>query len=180
MIKIFLLLYMLLASSSGAAASNDLQYKEFRLWAKKAEVLQILNSSKYAQYSIYKNNNDIYFGGLRVEPENSIKIIMPGYMNKEEILLVFNEQDILLDIYARIKPADIRDFIDYRNSMVTVYGSPVEEETSGNQKILTWRFKKQKLGVYLIYNSKESSLIINCRDNSLMMKYTQKKSAERR
>lgn len=180
MIRIFLLLYIILPASPGISPTpNDLQYREFKLWAKKTDVLQILKNNKYSQYSIYKDNNDIYFGGLKVEPGNSIKITMPGYMKKEEIFLVFNEQDILLDIYARIRPADLRDFIDYRIYMINTYGNPLEDQSSGNQKILAWRFNKQKHAVYLIYDSSKSSIIINYRDNYLMLKYTLNKAAEK-
>lgn len=152
--------------------SKPLSYKEFSLGENKKNVLSMLSRQKYSRYQIYHDSNDRFVGDIKVKPENSIKIVINNYMEKEEVLLVFDAGDILFDIYVRKKPMDMRDYIDHRIGMIESYGKPEEQQFINEKHIIAWRLNKKRNAVYLIYNNEDESIIINIRDLYLNMKYS--------
>ncbi|MBN2402425.1 MAG: hypothetical protein JXN64_08485 [Spirochaetes bacterium] len=157
--------------SADIVHSKNLSYKDFALGNRRKNIITILNKQKYIHHSIFYESNDRYINGIKVKPENSIKIIIKNYMEKEEILLVFDNNDLLFDIYTKKKPIDIRDYVDYRISLIETYGRPVEEQTVNGKYILAWSLNKKRNAVYLIYDSVNENLIINIRDAYLNSSY---------
>lgn len=151
--------------------SKTLNYKDFALGENRKNIISILNKQKYVQHSIFYESNDRFVNGIKVKPENSIKIIIKQYMEKEEILLVFDNNGILFDIYTKKKPIDIRDYVDYRINLIGTYGKPIEEQSVKGIHILAWSLNKKKNAVYLIYDSINGNIIINFRDVSLNANY---------
>ncbi len=146
-------------------------YKDFVLGENKKNILSILSKQKYSRHLIFHDSNDRFLNGIKVKAENSIKIIIKQYMEREEILLVFNADEILFDIYTKKKPADIRDFIDQKIYMSEIYGKPADEQVVKDTHILVWSFMKRRYAVYLLFDSINENLIINMRDTYLNMKY---------
>ncbi|MBN2040009.1 MAG: hypothetical protein JW864_08215 [Spirochaetes bacterium] len=171
MIRVIINLSVILILSTGIIKAEPVQYKEFALGDTRSNILKIISKNKYSQHKIYSDNNDRFFEGIRVKSENSIKIIIKRKMEKEDILLVFDKNNILFDIYTRKQPMDIRDFIDYKVYMSNMYGSPVAEETLRDRKIITWRLNRKRNALYLIYIDKKKSLLINMRDTMLNLNY---------
>jgi hypothetical protein len=151
--------------------SKTLSYKDFAIGDNRKNVISILNKQKYSHHSIFYESNDRFINGIKVKPENSIKIVIKQYMEKEEILLVFDNNGLLFDIYTKKKPMDIRDYADYRISMIETYGKPAEEQTVNGKHILAWSLNKNRNAVYLIYDSVNENLIINIRDLYLNANY---------
>ena len=92
-------------------------------------------------------------------------------MEKEEILLVFDNNGILFDIYAKKSPMDSRDYVDYRMSFTEAYGKPSEDQEVNGRHVLAWSLNKNRNAVYLIYDASNENLIINIRDLYLNAKY---------
>jgi hypothetical protein len=170
--NIILIAYIIPLLYGGGLYQNPPGYKEFNIGDKKKNVLNILLRQKYSKHSIYYNNNDRYIGGIKVKSENSIKIVINSDMEKEEILLVFDADDILFDIYSRKRPMDIRDYIDYRVYMIGKYGKPVDEQVVSGRHILAWSLNRKRHVIYMIFNNVKKNIMINYRDTYLNMKYT--------
>lgn len=151
--------------------SKPLSHREFSLGDNKRNILTLLGKQKYSQHQIYYDSNDRFIGEIKVKPENSIKIVIKSYMEKEEVFLVFDSSDILFDIYIKKTPMDIRDYIDYRVGLIESYGKPDEQQFINEKHIIVWRLNKKRNAVYLIYNSDDESIVINIRDLHLKMKY---------
>jgi hypothetical protein len=156
---------------TGNLYSKPLFYKDFVLGDSKKNITVVLSSQKYSKHLIYYDSNDRYINGIKIKSENSIKIIINQYMEKEEILLVFDTGNILFDIYIKKKPADIRDFIDHRINMIETYGKPADDQTANELNILAWTLEKKKYALYLIFDSANENLLINMRDVQLNLKY---------
>jgi len=167
-----ILIFVIIASlpQPGILYSKPLYYKDFSLGNNKKNILSILSRQKYTQQEIYYDSNDRYIGGVKVKSENSIKIIIKQYMEKEEILLVFDNNDILFDIYTKKSPIDLRDYIDHKINMTEIYGKPAEELAYGKY-IVAWSLDKKCHAVYLIYDQEKEYMIINMRDNNLDKNY---------
>ena len=150
--------------------SKLLKYRDFVIGDIKQNILLILKKHRYASHSIYYDNNDRYIDGIKVKSDNSIKIIINKHMEREEILLVFDKNDILFDLYSKKIPMDIRDYIDHKVYLTNTYGTPVEDVVNG-QHILAWSINRRRHVLYLIYSSTSRSLLFNMRDTYLNMKY---------
>ncbi len=170
--SILIIAYLIPLLYGGTIDQKPPGYKAFFIGDNKKNVLNILQRQKYSKHSIYYDNNDRYINGIKVKSENSIKIVITRYMEKEEILLVFDDSNTLFDIYSVKKPMDIRDYIDYRVYMIGRYGKPVEEQVVKGKHILAWSLNKKKHVIYMIFDSTEKSIMINIRDTYLNMKYT--------
>jgi hypothetical protein len=156
--------------TANLVAAKPLYYKDFILGDSKKNVLLILKQ-KYSRYQIYYESNDRFINGIKVKAENSIRIIIKKYMEKEEVLLAFDSDNILFEIFTKKTPSDLRDFINLKILLTEIYGKPADYDTVKDTHILFWNFEKKKYYAYLIFDSSRDDLIISLRDEYLNIKY---------
>jgi hypothetical protein len=173
MTRIFTLLITGLMLAQEPSGSLTVSYNDFKIGDSKEAVIGIITGKKYVNYNIYYENNDRFLGGIKIKSENSIKLSAIRYMEKEDIILVFNNKDILFDIYSRIRPADIRFYSELKSYYTHLYGNPASEKID-EQTILSWSLNKKRHAAHLIYDNGDKSIILNFRDLNLDAKYIPK------